>query len=231
MTSRGCAAAPWLVVLALCGACGQERARSQRSATSTAPRAPAAVTASAPERPMANRREAQPFLDSAAVLLARGDTSTAVAQLHRAAALVQVDANQPSGSASGPLLALADRIDRFAGGLARRDMARMPSLAHISALLNLAEANRHLALASVACSTRSRESIYDELTMALDHVERAARDGRIALAPPTRNAIAEVRQVAAPLATECARDLGPLDDAIATLQREVARMRRALDVQ
>jgi hypothetical protein len=180
---------------------------------------------------MASRQEAQHFLDSAAVLLRGGDTDAAIPLLHRAGAAVQVGADAPRGPASGELHATADRIDRFAGALARRERAGAPSLPRISALLNLAEADRHLSLASVACSTRSRESIYDELAMALDHVERAARDGKCPLTGLRRDAITEVRQAAAPLATDCAQDLGPLDDAIANLQLEIARMRRSLEAQ
>ena len=101
----------------------------------------------------------------------------------------------------------------------------------MSALLNLAEADRHLALASVACSTRSRESIYDELTMAADHTERALRDEGHTVSASTRRAIAEVRQGAAPLAANCVRELGPLDDAITTLRLEIARVRRTLQTQ
>jgi hypothetical protein len=176
---------------------------------------------------MAGRREAQPFLDSAAVLLASGDTNAAVVLLHRAGALVQMSASQPRGPASEALLAVGDSIDRYAGALARREQPRASRLPRISVLLNLAEAERHLSIASVACSTRSRESIYDELTMALDHVERAARDGPRPVRATTRAAMAEVRRTAAPLATDCAQDLTPLDDAIAIMQREIAEMRRA----
>jgi hypothetical protein len=180
---------------------------------------------------MADRQEAQPFLDSAAVLLARADTNAAVVLLHRTAALVQMTASRPRSAASDALLAVSDSIDRYAGALARRESLRASSLSRISMLLNLAEAERHLSLASVACSTRSRESIYDELTMALDHVERAARDGPRPVSAPTRAAVAEARRAAAPLATDCAQDLGPLDDAIANMRREIAEMRRTVAAQ
>ena len=180
---------------------------------------------------MASRQEAQPFLDSARVLLARGDTNAAVVMLHRAAALLQVTASQPRGPASDVLLAVGDSIDRYAGTLTRRERSSTSSLQRLSALLNLAEADRHLSLASVGCSTRSRESTYDEVTMALDHAERAARDGKVRLSPSTRAAMTEVRRRAAPLATDCPRDLAPLEDAIANLEAELAQVRRTLRAQ
>lgn len=183
------------------------------------------------ERPMAGRQEAQPFLDSAAVLLARGDTDAAVALLHRAAARVEASAGQTRGASGDALAAVGDSIDRLAGALARHQPLAGSPLPVLSALLNLAEADQHLALASVACSTRSRESIYDELTMAVDHLERALRDGGHPVAASTRRAISEVRQAAAPLATDCARELGALDDAIATLRIEITRVRRTLRAQ
>lgn len=231
MRIRSGLASHCLIALVYCSACGRERTSTDGSTTSLA--APATRERIPPhaERPMAGRQEAQPFLDSAGVLLVRGDTNAAIAMLHRAAALVQVMASQPRGPASDALRAAGDSLDRYAGALARRETPAQPSLRHISALLNLAEADRHLSLAGVACSTRSRESIYDELTMALDHVERASRDGEIPLPGRTRAAIAEVRRAATPLASECPQDLAPLEDAIASLEPEIAVLRRALKAQ
>ena len=231
MTSRCGVATAGLLALVMWSGCGRERARTQAGTTALSARAAGESNGPAFERPMASRREAQPFLDSAGVLLVNGDTNAAVVLLHRGAALVVTTASESRGPASEALLATGERIDRLAGALARREKVGALPLSHISALLNLAEADRHLALATVACSTRSRESIYDELTMAVDHVERAAQDGGITLAAHTRRAIADVRQAAAPLATNCAQNLDPLDDAIANLQLEIAEMRRRVKAQ
>lgn len=231
MRLRSRAAAASLFALMLSADCRRERTDEIERTESASPAAAGGTTATVSERPMAGRQEAQPFLDSAAVLLANGDTSAAVLHLHRAAALVQMAASQPRGPASDALLVIGDSIERFAGALARHERLGAMSLPRISALLNLAEADRHLSLASIACSTRSRESIYDELTMAVDHLERAAHDGQLALAAETQTAIAEVRLASAPLASDCPRDLAPPDDAIANLQPEIARMRRALQTQ
>ena len=54
-------------------------------------------------------------------------------------------------------------------------------LDRLSAHANLAEAERHGALAAVAWSTRSKESVSDELVMAADHVERATLDWSVCL--------------------------------------------------
>lgn len=219
-----------LLALASCASCTRDVARVQESTLATAHPSDERVAPS-PERPMATRSEAQPYLDSAAVLLARGDTKAAVALLHRAAARVEASAGEPRGASSDALAAIGDSIDRMAGAMARRERLGASALPRMSALLNLAEADRHLALASVACSTRSRESIYDELTMAADHTERALRDEGHTVSASTRRAIAEVRQGAAPLAANCVRELGPLDDAITTLRLEIARVRRTLQTQ
>jgi hypothetical protein len=226
MTIRADVAVRYVVAVACCASCRQEGTRTQGSTASLATRAASESTTPAPERPLASRQEAQPFLDSAGVLLVGGDTNAAVVILHRAAAVVQMAASQPRGPASSALEAMGDSIDRYASAQARHESLRSSPLPRLSTLLNLAEADRHLSLASIACSTRSRESIYDELTMALDHVERASRDGQLRLATPTRNAIAELRRASAALATECAQDLAPVDDAIAILRREIADMRR-----
>lgn len=231
MTTRFRAAGTCVFVLACCASCRQESARTGRSTTSLSMSIARDSVVQSPERPLAGRREAQPFLDSAGVLLASGDTNSAVALLNRASALVQARAGQPRGAAGDALLAVSDSIDRYAGALARREPSGASPLARLSVLLNLAEADRHLALASVACSTRSRESVYDELTMAIDHVERASRDGSFPRRASRRAAVAEARRAAAPLATDCAQDLASLDDAIASLRREVDEMRRTLVTQ
>ena len=229
--TRGAIRHVLLLAIAACASCARAEPRDQESTALAAARPHAERVAPALERPMASRQEAQPFLDSAAVLLARGDTNAAVALLHRAAARVEASAGRTRGASGDALAAVGDSIDRIAGALARHERLAGSALHRISALLNLAEADHHLALASVACSTRSRESIYDELTMAVDHLERALLDGGHTVAAPTRRAITEVRQAAAPLATDCARELGPLDDAIATLRVEITRVRRTLRAQ
>lgn len=213
------------VSLALVSAC-DSRPRAGRSTAPAVPSAHIAAIVPTPERPMAERREVQELLDSAAALLSAGDTSRALVLLHRSAAFLLVQANAPSTGATDHLLESADALDRYAGRVARGQGASVSELRRLSAMLNLAEAERHACLASVAWSTCSKESIADELLMAADHVERAARDGKLVLPPATLQTLAELRRVATQLGTQRGLDVRTVDEPMGDLQREIDAMRR-----
>lgn len=193
--------------------------------TSLPPGASPTVT---PERPLALRREAQGLLDSAHRALGAGETGKATALLHRAAAFLLIEANAPPTSAHADLLASADSLDAWAGRLARGQPVDSSALRRLSALLNLTEAERHGSLAEVAWSTGNKESIIDELTMAADHVDRAAVDGHLVLTSRTQRTIAGMRRLAVRLATEPGLDLASLEEPTAELRLEIEAMRREL---
>ena len=94
-------------------------------------------------------------------------------------------------------------------------------LDRLSAHANLAEAERHGALAAVAWSLRSKESVCDELTMAADHVERAVLDARIPVAPAMRRLLAQLRTSVRDLSTQRLLDVHELDEPLASLHIEI----------
>lgn len=221
------------VLLTVAIACGREP-RAERTAgvdthlPSAAPLGSGVSPTMTPERPLALRREAQRLLDSARTALGAGDTRSATALLHRAAAFLLIEANAPPTSAHADLLASADSLDAWAGRLARGLSTDSSALRRLSALLNLTEAERHGSLAEVAWSTGNKESISDELTMAADHVDRAAVDAHLVLSPRMLRTIAEMRRMAMRLATEPGLDVKSLEEPTAELQLEIEAMRREL---
>lgn len=181
------------------------------------------------ERPIAERHEAQVLLDSARVVLPLGRRQLAVDLLHRAASFYVAQSSAPPTTGSADLLAAAHSLDAAATVLARGDAMDVTRLDRISAHVNLAEAERHGALATVAWSTHSMESICDELTMAVDHVERAAVDGSLILPTSTRDVLAEIHQLVRTLATVRGLDVHSLDEPLASLHVEVAALHRRLE--
>ena len=226
--TRHATASILLVSLSLFGACETRSPVERRAASASRNPARVAMGSGADERPMAQRREVQGLIDSASTLLHAGDTALALSLLHRSAAFLLVEANAPPTCGTDNLLRSADSLDHLAGQLARGEIRTSEALRHLSALLNLAEAERHAGLASVAWSTCSKKSVADELLMTADHVERASMDGRIALSVRTRSLLAEVRRLASRLDTEPGVDVQAADEPMSSLQLEIRALRREL---
>ena len=166
-----------VLTLALLTACRVERAPEERAGVTAKQQRVQSVAARAiSERPMAHRREGQGLLDSARTALIGGEPAPAATLLHGAAAFFLRQANDPPSGGTADLLAAAGGLDSLAMDVSRDRKADSSRLDHLSAHANLAEAERHGALAAVAWSTRSKESVSDELVMAADHVERATLD-------------------------------------------------------
>lgn len=210
--------------------------RESSTSSSTAVRQQGHVESSSPrglrrpsERPMANRREAQALLDSASGRLSAGETAGAAALLNRAAAFYLVQASSPPSGGTAGLLIAAESLDVIASRLRHGAAVSPEELRMLSARANLAEAERHGALASVAWCTRSKASAGDQLLMAADHVERAATDGGITTPYRMHRLLAEMRGLAAALQVEPGVDVQALDEPMADLHMQVGVMRARLD--
>lgn len=188
----------------------------------------APLPVASPERPLTQRREAQPLLDSASALLGSGDAVAAAKLLNRAAAFFLVQAHAPPSGGTIDLLQASSALDSLAGDLIRDRSASLARLRRISAHTNLAEAERHGALAAGAWSTRSKESVCDELTMAADHVERAAADADLKPSPAMQKLLAEMRRIVTQLPAQHGIDLQTLDEPLASLHIEIRAMHERL---
>lgn len=69
----------------------------------------------------------------------------------------------------------------------------------------------------------------DELTMAADHVERAALDGTMALAPEVRRVLADLRVTVRALSAHRGRDVRELDEPLGSLHLAIQAMHRRLE--
>lgn len=217
------------IALGLAMACGTERAPKMVVSETTKPAAPTTAPTATGERPMALRREGQDLLDSARVALIGGDAALAATLLRRGASFLVRQAHSPPNRGTNDLLAAARGLDSLATDLRQHRIVDSSSLDRLSAHANLAEADRHVALATVAWSTRSKESVSDELTMAADHIQRAAGDARIELSPAMLGILANLHAIVRDLNTKPAPDLRELDDPLAGLHLEIQSMHRRLE--
>ncbi len=218
-------ASGWLVLPMCLGAvcaCGTD-------APMPLPRPAGTSSQPALERPIADRHEAQVLLDSARAALPLGRTDLAADLLRRAASFFDVQAISPPSAGTQDLLDAARSLEAAAAALGRGRAVDVTRIARISAHANLAEAERHGALAAVAWSTHSMESIRDELTMAVDHVERAAVDGGLILPVSTRDLLAEIHALVRTLATVRGQDVHSLDEPLTSLHIEVSALHQRLE--
>ena len=218
-----------LVVLALgaTAACEMRRGPDLRPPSVTQQGAPL-MAATVESRPMSHRHEAQGQLDSARAALVSGDTATAIRQLHRAAAFLVIQATDPPSGGSYTLLSASSALDSLAGDIRRRGVRDTARLVRLSALVNVAEAERHEALASVAWATRSEQSVSDELLMAADHMERAAADARLTLPPSALSTLEDMRDIARRLAMQRELDVQSLDEPLAAFHLELRALQRRM---
>ena len=218
-----------VLALELASACKNEPA-PRHGAPATTQRA---VGSPAPtaiiERPMALRLEGQGLLDSARVVLVGGDSALAARLLAQGASFLVKQAHAPPNRGTDDLLAAARGLDSLANDVRQRRIIDPRRLDRLSAHANLAEAERHVALASVAWSTRSKESVSDELTMAADHIQRAASDGGIALSPGMRRDLASLYATVRDLSTQHGLDMRELDEPLGSLHLEIQAMHSRLE--
>ena len=219
-----------LFLVALLSSCGQQP--KTRRETSLPKRSAARVSAqpsgSHGERPMAQRHEAQLLLDSARLSLGRGDRAAAIALLRGAAAFFHAQAATPPTAGSDNLIDVSRRLEDLADTLRLGRDVEPERIGRLSAYANLAETERHGALASIAWSTRSRQSACDELLMAADHAERAASDGKLPATSSFRAVLDTMRVLAGTLAPSPGVDLQAIEEPLSELQAELRVLRHGL---
>lgn len=217
----GIGAVLMLVSLASCG-------RSKQGGHEAA--AVASTGPSIAERPMALRSEAQVVLDSARFALLRGNHAAAVPLLRRAATFFSRQSYTPPTSGSEHLVDVSLKLHALADSLETGFRLGPQRVDRVSAYANVAEAERHGALASLAWATRSKESACDELLMAADHTERANADGGMLMPQNLRSLIDSMRVLARTLAPVPGVDPQLLDEPLTELQAELRALRRRLDI-
>ena len=190
------------------------------AAPDTAPARGAVSTAST----LGTRSEAQAELDDARLALQKGDRVAFARDLRYASALFRTHVNEPTSAAKRQLDESAARLDTLADLVQGGRTLAVAVLDTAIARAQLADAEHHRSMAAVAWARHENQRAGAELTMALDHLERAARDAHLEIGAAARSAMNASRGAAAGLATAKAGAPSEMDRWLGTIGQEIARL-------
>ena len=148
---------------------------------------------------LSRRVEPQHYFDDTRTALAAKEPDRARTSLLAAARFLHHQADSSTGEVREHLRSVARDIDTLAAAVARQRDVPMRRLDHVFARANLAESDRHLGRAAAAWTSKDTARAADELLMAADHLERAAKDGRVAESAARSTATAAARSLATDL--------------------------------
>lgn len=204
------------VCLALAG-CG----RLERPAPDTT-----AVALEEPTDPLASRQECQDALDAARTALVRKRVDACITSLTDAAAFFRDQSRTDAPEVRPALQAAAEELETLAANVARgraptpRDFDRAFARAHA------AEASQHLAHARAALLESDDKRAGAEFLMAVDHLERAAKDAKLRDDSRVERAVADTRS----LAGEMVRGTVAVPDESNKVSAEIERaLKRVVD--
>lgn len=181
-----------LLVAGLTGACKRER-EAKPEDTAAAP------TVMESKGALAVRREAQEHFDKAREHFLRKDMTTAATEIRAASTFLREQADSVSGDVKDHLLGSARELDKLATDVERNMIRTERSLDYAFARSQRAEAERHHANAVAAWARKDLARASDELTMAADHFERAAKDAGAVLGAGAKTVLTDTREVAGQL--------------------------------
>lgn len=143
------------------------------------------------------RQEAQTHFDSARSFFLAGNRALAGRNLRDAAAFIRSHADSAAGGVTTALSTSAAELETVATSIENNAVTSVAELDAASARAQCAEAQYHFARAKEGWTAKHWPRTVDELTMAIDHFERAAKDGGQRLDATADSALAAVRQFAA----------------------------------
>ena len=174
------------------------------------------------------RREAQAHFDSARARFVAKDLLASARSLREAASFARGHADSVIEPATTALKRSADELDGMASRVAKGRTTSLRALDRVLARAQLAEVQYHCVRALDAWKSHDGPVTGAELTMLVDHFERAATDGRQALSASASSMIAETRAVATKLMQGTAVEGAKVDSALATMDKEVHALMAAL---
>ena len=142
------------------------------------------------------RHEAQASLDRARVAFQRKDLEASRSELADAAGFMRTEAQEVGGDARETLRRAADELDSLAARVAKGEVRTTKTLDRFSLCVNRAEATHHLLRAKDAIAKGDHTRAGEELTMSVDHLERAAKDAGQQTDAAVRAAVADTRTLA-----------------------------------
>lgn len=187
-----------LLGVAVAGGCRQsEQSGTQATATTT----PAAVATTRAETTLSAgaigmRTEAQDHFDRSRAAFVKKDMKTASTELHDASVFMRERADSATGFAKALAARSATELDSLARTVEASSVTSPASLDHVFAHANRAEAERHYALATRAWGQHQAKRTGEELTMAIDHLERSAKDAGLAADTAMTSSLVRAREVA-----------------------------------
>ena len=184
------------VLVASCGPADDSStpatARSEPPRRPTTIQSPGALTTAA----LATRREAQESFDRARDAIVQADLATAATELEAATAFMRTHAEEAELGAKASLQGASKELEMLAQRLARGERQTTRTLDRVFANANRAEGQHHLTRAEAAIEKHAYALAGEELTMAVDHLERAAHDLRGGHNPTAEVAFTTARALA-----------------------------------
>jgi hypothetical protein len=203
---------------------------SDESAARAAAPSPAPTVVEEPG-PLATRHEAQRSFDRARSALLRQDYRAAGRYLDDAVAFMQSHAAQSEIGAMAALQGSAKELEVLAQRLARGEPQTTRAFDRVVANANRAEAQHHLTRAAAALADRAYRHAGEELIMAVDHLERAARDLRPPNDSAAGRALADARALAERLMGSDVPARADVKRVTAQLEAELRRLCAIIDVE
>ena len=176
------------------------------------------------------RSEAQDHFDRSRQAFLNKDMKTAAAELHDAALFLRTREDSATGFAKALVSRSARELDSLARAVATSSVKSEAPLDHVFAHANRAEAERHDALAMRAWSQHQAARTGEELTMTIDHFERAAKDAGIALDSASTAGMTRARSVANELLKGGPAPAG-VDEALKELELQLRRFGARVETQ
>ena len=200
---------------------------------------PAAPAAPPPERPrtitspgaLATRHEAQESFDRARAALVRTNLAVAARELEAAAAFMHSHAEEAELGAIASLQGASKELEMIAQRLAQGDTLTTRTLDRVFANANRAEAQHHLTRATAAFAFRDYPRAGEELTMSVDHLERAAKDLRRRRNRVSEAALADARALAVALMSGVIASRAEMRRVTQQLDAELRRVCAIIDVE
>jgi hypothetical protein len=211
------------------------RQADQSSGEATGTTTPAAVATTQAETTLSSgaigvRSEAQDHFDRSRAAFAKKDMKTASAELHDASVFMRDHTDSTTGFAKALVARSARELDSLSREVGSSSVTSPARLDHVFAHANRAEAERHYALATRAWAQHQARRTGEELTMSIDHLERAAKDAGFAADTAMTSSLIRTREVANSLLQGGTAPTG-VDEALKDLELRLRRFGARLENQ
>lgn len=180
---------------------------------------------------LAARHEAQDSFDRARRALVRKDFALASRELADAAAFMRRHAEEGELGAKASLQGASKELEMLSQRLARGEAQTTRTFDRVVANANRAEGQHHLTRAEAALAKRAYPLAGEELTMAVDHLERAAHDLRGGHHPAAEVSLTNARALAGRLMRGAAPTREEVRNVRHQLEDELRRLCAVIDAE